>query len=240
MNSTDRGKIVGMVLGDGHLSFRKRYNKDKHGTPKYEYLTSAIVIAHSMKQYDYLEHKRNVVHSVFGGNKPEIAKYDHTLPSTGKTYQLARFQKTNTYLRILHGFMYSNKGKKYISKQVLDMLTPEGIAYWYMDDGAVHRNKNANGDTTSCNSEIATYCSKEEVDNICEYFDKKYDIKFKPAYDKARNKYFVRTNTAGSKKFVELVKPYIVPCMIYKIQHVADLIVHEHQAPQSKPGDDIV
>lgn len=238
MNNADRGKLVGMVLGDGHLSFRKRFKKDVKGQPKYEYLTSALVIAHSIKQKDYLEHKRNVIHSVIGGKMPDIAVYDHTLPSNGKTYRLARFQKTSTYFRILHGFIYSNRGKKYITKQVLDMLTPEGIAYWYMDDGSVHRNRNKDDKVTSCNTEIATYCTKQEVDNICEYFEKKYNIVFKPAYDKARDKYFVRTNTAGSKKFVELVKPYIVPCMKYKIQHVADLTVHEHQAPLA--GDDIV
>lgn len=227
MNREDRGILVGMVLGDGYLNVRNRL---KDG--KYKYESSELVIVHSVKQKDYCLHKADLVRRIFGGN---FSLTNRTAKlSNGKCYQLIGFSKSNKYFRILKKMMYVDREKR-ITPQVLNMLTPHGIAIWYMDDGHARVNINKNGYVSSCSTDLSTCCSQEEAIATCNWFKEVYDINFKPYPTKGR--FSIRCNTDDSHKFARIVEPFIIPSMRYKLQHVADLKLHERQAPK---GDDIV
>ena len=92
MNKENRGKLIGMALGDGYIRIDKRLKKAK---------TGALVICHSAKQEEYCRHKYNIVKSIFGGVF-QIGYYDHYLPVTNKYYKQCRFSKGHSYFRILH------------------------------------------------------------------------------------------------------------------------------------------
>ena len=230
MNSIDRGALVGMSIGDGSLTYRVRYNKDKNGEAKYKYIDSSLIIGHSIKQKEYCEHKRDKVHSIFGGKKNKLSRVKHTL-SNNKTYQGVRFQKTAKYFRTLHRRLYNEEGKKYITRKVLNYLTPEGIAYWFMDDGSGSVNKNKEGKVTSIFARISTYVSEEEADTIIEYFKEEWDLDCRKGYCKKTGLYLHRFNTNAFVKLANLIEPYIIPSMRYKIKPVEDLIKHECDAP---------
>lgn len=223
MNKEDRGMLVGMVLGDAYLNVRLRENK---------YWNSEMVIAHSIKQFDYLQYKSELVRRILGGNY-SIKTFENFLPKTGKSYKMCRFSVSNKYFKTLKGMMYPD-GKKRYSKRVLDMLTPHGVALWYMDDGSAGRNHNKSGSVSSVYTTIATYCTEIEAQNICDFFKNHFGIAFRIGYEKAKGSYIVRANTTETKRFAELIKQYIIPSMQYKLSHVQDLFWHERQTPLKK------
>jgi hypothetical protein len=225
MNREHRGILMGMVFGDGCLNVRLR--KNPQGELKYE--SSELRIVHTIKQLDYLQHKAELLRTLFGG-KHTVSQYDHPLPKLGKVYRMCGLSKSNPYFKTLKGLTHVN-GRKTFTRQALDMLTPHGIALWYMDDGSAGRNHNKDGQVSSIYTTIATYCSEEEAQAICDYFQEVHGIEFRIGYEKAKGSHIVRANTQASKQFVALVQSYIIPSMAYKISHVTDLQFHECQTP---------
>lgn len=218
MNRSDRGIIVGMVLGDGCIRVRERVKLPEG----YKWRTQELRVKHSHKQTAYAEHKAAIVARMFGG-KCNVRPTQVT--TLGKIFDQVMFTKSHKYFRTLHRVMYPG-GKKTITRQVLDYLTPEGIAIWYMDDGNCAVNRNKDGWVSSCATIISTCCSEEETKNIQSWFASKHDIKIKIFHAK-NDKYSIRMNTGESQKFARLIEPYIIPEMRYKLAHVANLNVQE-------------
>jgi hypothetical protein len=65
---------------------------------------------------------------------------------------------------------------------------------------------------------------------VIDWFKEKHDVLFKP-YKHTNGSYCMRCNTADSHKFARIIQPYIIPSMLYKLSHVADLSSHECRAP---------
>lgn len=105
-------------------------------------------------------------------------------------------------------------GKKRITREYLDSLTPLSIAVWYMDDGSlIHRY----GKEKSVMLSTHAY-SKEENLIIIDYFKDVYDIHFKLGYDKRCDKYFIFMSKKEDRyKFLSLVSDYIIDLFQYKL-----------------------
>lgn len=218
MNRQDRAKVVGMVLGDGYI--RTASAADKLAGRR---IAAQISFSHSIKQREYAACKVAELNEIFGGKATlREKKYDYV--------HMCHAAKSNPYFKILKGMMYKD-GKKHITRQVLDMLSPEGIAFWFMDDGSYRINRASDGRVTSLSLIISTYCSKEEVDEIIAYFKREHSITFKPAYCERTTLWYVRGNTAESKKFAALISKYIVPSMRYKLACIKSLDSQECQTP---------
>lgn len=217
MNRSDRGIIVGMVLGDGFIRVRERISHQG-----YKHMTQELRVKHSYQQLAYIRHKAGIIQRMFGGVCNVMPT---SVSADGKTYQQAMFNKSHKYFRYLHRVMYPG-GKKKITRRVLDYLTPHGVAIWYMDDGNCNVNRNKDGWVTSCSTIISTCCSEDEARDVQAWFLARHDIVAKPFYAKNGN-YSIRMNTGESQKFARLVEPYIIPEMRYKLAHVANLNIHE-------------
>jgi len=200
MNKKFRGILIGMILGDATLRVRKdtQYPNTWH---------NVLSIKHGEKQKEYIEYKANLIHSMFGG-KPITVR-----PINNSGYPGYLIYKSHKYFRILYKRMYKN-GKKTFTSQVLNWLTPEGIAIWYMDDGSLCAKKR-NGKIHAYDLYLNTYSTKEENEVIIQYFQDAYDIHF--TLSKNKGLYRIRCGTKEARKFIELVKPYIIPSMQYKI-----------------------
>ena len=199
MNKNNKGILIGMIIGDGYLSQRK----DK----RWNYTQNSIQISHCIKQKEYLEHKSELLLSIFGGKKPNVNEFNNN------GYPGCRMMKTHKYFRVLYKLLYPNKNKV-ISRNVLNYLNPQGIALWYMDDGNLVT-KRRNGKIHAYELRINTYLSYEENKVITDYFSEVWDINFTIVKDKGKTK--IRCGTREARKFISIIKPFIIPCMQYKI-----------------------
>lgn len=207
MNRKHRGILIGMILGDGYVRKDTRVKNS----------TFSLNVCHSIKQEEYCIHKYNKIKSIFGGIF-YMGYYNHRLPSTGKDYPQCRFSKGDKYFRVLHNWIYLNN-KKTITRKILNYLTPEGIAYWYQDDGSCwvnNKNRMRDGKVTSILMGISTCCSLDEAEIIQTYFNEVWGIKFKIRKEKT---YFsMEASTKEAHKFFSLIASYVVPSMRYKIK----------------------
>lgn len=201
MKQRKKALLIAFVLGDGYIHIDKR-------RPKAAKL--ALKLCHTVKQREYLEHKVSLLHSVIGGNKPNIIDCTHRFPD-GRAYQQVRAEKSHKYFRVLRKWMYPNKYDTLLLKH----LTPEAIAIWYMDDGSlIANNRYPDGRCSSARTNLHICTSKEVAENVCEYFQDYWGIKF-TAYKEKQN-FSIRCFHREGKKFHELIHDFIIPSMAYK------------------------
>lgn len=194
MNKSERAFILGCVIGDGHL--RKRDGN------------VSLSITHCAKQREYLEWKVLKLSSALNnGRVANIREVDNN------GYVGFSWEKGHKYLRILYKWFYKNKTKS-ISRYLLNFLTEEAIAVWYMDDGSLSYKKR-DGEIHAREFTLNTYLSLEENQIIVDYFKEAWSIEFKIV--KSKNHYRLRCGGREGWKLIKLIKPYIVPCMLYKI-----------------------
>lgn len=189
-----------MSLGDGCLRRLSHiYPSSKKGS---------LCIKHCLKQKPYLVYKAKLLSEIF---QKDIPVKD--INNSG--YPGCYLSVADDYLRCLYDFMTHEK-RKFISSKVLNRLTPEGIAIWYMDDGSLTLHKSK--DKLSYHSReiyLNTYCSFDEAETVQVFFKTKYNIDFRIA--KHKEKFRLACNTSNTQKFVALVSPFIIPEMEYKI-----------------------
>jgi hypothetical protein len=206
MNSTKRGILYGMAIGDGSVHGHKTGN-------------CTLQFTHSEKQKEYIEFKAKKVNSILGGKQNEVHWYTSTTPYGVVTY--GKYGKAHKYCNQMRRVLYPYGKKKY-TRQVLDYLNPEGIAYWYMDDGGLSKSFRTHKDTgeitgCSCEMRISTYCTLEEIECIIQYFKEVWRIEGKKRLSKKHGTYYLAFSTKESKKLELLLKPYIVESMYYKL-----------------------
>lgn len=182
--------ILGSLLGDMFIG--------KHST------NARIMIRHSMKQTSHVMMKYDIL-------KEYVLTPPKPVKSKGFSKEGFCFcfnTKSSPVFTEYHNFCYPG-GKKKVTREWLDRLTPEGLAYWYMDDGSVGIS----------NAQIATYSfSYEEHLTIKEYFEQKWGI-IVSIKNRCNKKYYGIYMVATERnKFCRLISPYIIPSMTYKIK----------------------
>lgn len=189
--------IIGTLFGDGHLSKPAKNARYK--------------ATHGKNQEFYIKHKAEILKDIC----PSGVKYKTVFDKRKNKYypSLTLCSFVNTYLTDLYKIFYPNKKKK-ITKKSLNLLTPKAIAYWYMDDGGLGKHKKNTG-SIAIDLYLNTYLSDEEHRLIIEYFKINYGIEFK--LNKNHGKYRLRIGKKQAKKFIKIVKPYILPQFEYKI-----------------------
>lgn len=207
MNFEQRALIIGMSIGDGSIGLRKDRNNKIY--------TGHLQIIHSIDQYEYLEYKKKLLETIFGGKSCSIAEFKHSSGYNGRP--AFRIGKANKYLLQIHRWLYSNLGKKYYTREILDKLTPHAIALWYMDDGCGKKRKAKDGRVTSVQCHLSTYCSEEEADCIIQYFKETHNIEWRKRFHKRPKLWYLECNTEQSRKLEKLIEPYIIPSMKYKL-----------------------
>jgi hypothetical protein len=207
MNREKRGILYGMSIGDGCIS--KQSTNKNYG----------LTVGHSPRQEEYLTYKADLLLSTMGGKRPNINRYKSHNKSTGKEYTNLQFRKVDPYFNQIHKNLYAT-GLKVITRKCLDYLTDQGLALWFMDDGSGAICKNREGKSCGCMVRISTYCSGEEAEVIAKWFLDRYQLTCKFDVDNRSGKVSIRFGTLDSKKFAEIVSPYIIPSMKYKIEDI--------------------
>lgn len=231
LTNEEKSLLLALCLGDGCL----RKPNPRGGNVQFE-------CAHSTKQEEYLTWKRDLVYKIFGGNKPpKIGYKEIKLKGYDTTYHACRFCKTHPYFTYLRKLLYPD-GVKVMTREILDKLTPQGIAIWYMDDGSFYKKDNADGTKSICfDLRISTDCfSKEENEIIVDYFKEVWGINFYVFLghkDRKNYNWIIRANKEAAIKFIDLVKPYIIPSMEYKIEYKSINNFQECEASENSDED---
>lgn len=179
--------LLGCLLGDGHLRKQRKY--------------PLFVFSHSLKQEQYLYWKCSFFNDFF--NIKNRVYFDKR---TNKNYyKLEAYSRVTPSLEKYYDLFYKNK-KKIITEDLLNMLTPLGLAVWFMDDGYNHVH----------GYYISTNCfSNEEIYNIMNYFKEKYNIN---CSKHKNNILYIKKDSC--KIFEDLIKDYIHDTLNYKLKTV--------------------
>jgi hypothetical protein len=179
-----------MLLGDGGRSQKNFF------------------IQHSYKQEDYILFKKYLLEEITG-KSVNIQTWD-----TKAGYSLIRIDpKLIPLTRVLVKKLYKAETKT-ITRKFLNLLTPQGIAIWFMDDGSKSFKKK-NGKIHAVEITLNTYISKEENEIVISYFLEVWGFKW--GLNKSQGSYRLRMGTHEGKKFFSFISPYIHESMLYKI-----------------------
>lgn len=206
MNPRTKSIIIGLYLGDGTIT--------KPQTPQDN---SYMFIQHSVKQIEYTKWIKEQLSEI--SNKKEVRlttrhdkKFNNYITANFETHRHPFFRQLRSYYK---------DGRKTVQKWMLNWLTPEAIAIWYMDDGSksMRTHRNIDGETYKYlgGSKIATCSfSIEECNLLIDFLKSKYNINSKIYLTKGKYP-VIYFNVENTKKLVELIKEYVPECMKYKI-----------------------
>ena len=182
--------IIGSALGDASVRQRDR--------------NCSFRVGHSRRQEKYLVWKYNILKEFISTplywNKREIN--NHFI----ETLELSTF--THSVFNFYRKLFYKN-GKKIVTRELLDMLTPRSLAVWICDDGSFGTSQPY---IILCTNSF----SLEEHKIIKKYFEEVWNLSPTIGF---RNKkyYYLRFKQKDTKELIQIVKPFIPESMKYKI-----------------------
>ena len=202
-----RSAIIGMVLGDGSLS-RNRYRDGSYAG------NALLRIAHSVKQKKYLEWKRDIVQPMFGY---PLILHDKPHVTDGKTYYNTWLvTRVNPQLTKLYPLLYNLTTKrKFVTRNVLDMLDDRAVAIWYMDDGCLSKTVGRGAVVILATNSFTL----EENELIRDWFYDRYSVSFNINEHKFSGTYNLRRGISDSHKLLDAIAPYVIDSMKYKIDY---------------------
>ena len=182
--------LRGTILGDDCLYIFKgcRYPK--------------LLCYHSSSQEKYINFKFSVWKNLISYDQPKR----HHRKTGGIRLSFATCN--NECFIDIYKKIYINSNTKRITREYLDQLTPISIAFWFQDDGSRCKNRGL-ALHTNCFSLI-------EVEIICKWFLEKYGILCHPQQRK-ENQWVVFFSNKTSEKFAEMIIPYVIPELRYKL-----------------------
>lgn len=181
--------IFGCTLGDGYI---KKDKKDKN---------ACFIMNHGIKQDAYIHYKFNFLDNIKQYDKTNTRK----TPDKFGVYRTSVLctTKTNESINEFHEMFYKN-GKKIIPVQFLEeYYTPFAMAIHFCDDGSYSGGN-------CCISACAF--KKEELIIFCDFLYKKYNLL--TTIDKYHR---IRIKASSINTFINLIKPYIIKEMEYKL-----------------------
>lgn len=188
--------VFGTLLGDGYL-------RPTNGNSKN--CSYALSCCHGEKQLEYLKWKFSEFSNFVTTRDFKI----NTRQFKGNAPTYAFSTVSHPFLNEAHAICYWNNGKKDISQQWLEQLTPLSIAVWYMDDGSLNKRYHT---IVLCTNSFSHTGQLLAID----YFQMRYGIN--AVLEPRRNQQTViRINASQSRKFIDLVAPHIPDCMSYKL-----------------------
>lgn len=185
--------LLGTMLGDSSFKMTKAS------------VNPAISCAHGIKQKEYCEHKTKIFE-----NLGAICTYHkRNIPDkrNNKYYEdYTMFVPANPELKGWYNAFYK-EGRKVIPFELFDNFTEVSLAFMFMDDGS----------NTKYGYNIATNCfSEEELRKFRVFLFEKFNLE--TSMHKSHSLYI---HHKSKKLFIQLVSPYIINCMQYKLISVS-------------------
>ena len=189
--------IIGSLLGDARLECRSVGLRSP--------ITARLRIHHGEKQEEYVFWKYEIFKDLVSKAPKEIS-WDN--PKRG-LHEVSWYFHTRSIetLGTLHHYFYRNS-TKVLPLNIFDLLTPRMIAVWFMDDGS-----DIGGGLT-----LNTHgFSREEQVRIADYLNSRFTIHATLVKDRTKLKIGIGRNDRD--RFLDIVRPFIIPSMTYKIDN---------------------
>ena len=199
-----RGAIYGTLLGDSTITNRNEFSCEQISENLIKYKGAILEgIAPDLQVY---YHNRN------RGNSQIIDGKEYNRKPTF----VVQTNKHN-YFSSFRNKLYAT-GTKQVNMSILEKLTPEGIALWFMDDGYLDYKKSSN----TRNLRICTDSFDEiSINNIVRYFNDVFDIQAKAYMHNAGygkpSVPRVSFNAANAQKLIVLIHKFFLPEFYYKL-----------------------
>ena len=188
--------IYGVIFGDGYLQ--------KTGTQN-----ARLRVEHSKKQEAYAQWLYENLENIFSDKPKRIDRVD---PKNKKTYEYVRLQSNaSPWFGKLRQKFYDNSNKKVVPSEIaLFLESPLSLAVWYMDDGYYYaRDKSAHFYLPNYNQEGRA--------RIISALKNNFDINATAYCRPDRNACHITINGADLHQFKNIIKPYLIPSMRYKL-----------------------
>lgn len=192
-NKNSRNAILGVMLGDGHLTS-----------------IGSGTIMHCAAQKDYLDWKISYLRSLGVQCSDASFKDNNGFPAYRTYINVSKCGKL--FRRIL----YKNGRKHIYQRKLLNRLSAIHIAIWYMDDGGLSQKKE-NGIVTANDLILNTHTTKENNQILIDYFNEVWSVRFTQVLN--RGHYRLRCGTKEARKFLNIVREYVcqIPSMAHKL-----------------------
>jgi hypothetical protein len=186
--------IIGSLLGDASLSFRKERNS-------YE-----LQVSHCLEQKQFLLEKANLLGVIYHSYIKDNSF------SNGKRY--FKLTYCNKYeLKRIYDLCFED-GIKTITKRWCDKLGPIAISYWFMDDGTSSIMKNS----SSVVVRFATLSFPKQQLLLLQDVLLRFGIETSLQKHNDGKGFIMAVRQKSVNNFMDLIEPYIVDCMKYKIK----------------------
>lgn len=201
--------IIGSLLGDARLECRSVGVRSP--------ITARFRVHHGLKQKEYVEWKYDILKEFVNKEPQEISWVN--LKRNLHEVSLYFHTKSMEELGILYHYFYKD-GVKILPEDIFEILNPQMIAVWFMDDGS----------NTKESFTLNTH-SLERIDQerIVNYLRDTFQINATIVKDRTKLK--IRIGRNDFQNFSAIIEPYIIPSMTYKIANPRnDLLVSNKQS----------
>lgn len=190
MKLTDqqRETLVGLLLGDAHLETQNRGR------------TYRLKLEYSVKQREYIDH----LYELFKEwtLSPPQEKHD-------RTHHNIWFQTVSHSAFRFYAHQFYDGPRKCVPKLIHRFLTPRSIAYWYMDDGSI-KSRESKGVIFNTQG-----FARNDVKQLMNVLRGRFDLEASERKQKERWQIYI--SGSSFERFHELVAPFFLPSMLYKI-----------------------
>ena len=190
MTQEEHDLVMGSLLGDASIRQREK--------------NSCFRFTHSLKQRQYSQWKHDILKNFKISEFREVKRKFNNRIIEAMDFATNTHPVFNYYRRLFYG-----SRKKVITQDILNQLNPSSLAVWVCDDGSY---SNAQGYIILCTNAF----SLEEHQLMKKFFKDKFGLDPTIGFRDGKY-YYLRFKQGDSKKLINLIKPYLPLCMLYKI-----------------------
>lgn len=194
LTSRQQDILIGLLLGDGHI-------EQPYSTPRARLKIEQRESAKEYVRWLY-ENFQEWAHR-------SIRIRTKFLKSTGKSYVYHEFTTYSHEEYLPYRQLFYPVKKKVVPKNIESLLTPLGLAVWFMDDGSI-KSHECKGRIINTHSFTDT-----EVKRLCSVLERKFGLNAWPRYQRDGIQIYISAKSADV--FKETLSPYILPTMRYKL-----------------------
>ena len=191
LSDVQREILVGILLGDACLETQNAGR------------TYRLKIEQGIAHADYVQHLHSVLRDwVLSPPRPKQGQ------TRGVTTLNLAFQTVSHTELSLYGELFYRNRRKIVPEPIGELLTDRGLAYWFMDDGSM---KSSESKGVLFNTHAFNL---DDIDRLIEVLEK-FGLLARVRRQSDGNQIYV--SGASYERFVELVDPYVIEAMRYKV-----------------------